>query len=87
MIDASKTDRGITMPFVPLTPDEEREFRGPCRHPQHDPPNHMVIHRPMKWVCPGCGHLVIIRPPVVTWRIPGMGARTRLTGLDGEEDG
>jgi hypothetical protein len=50
------------MPFEPLTPDEEKEFAPPCRSREHDPPSHMVITRPMKWVCPSCGMSVVLRP-------------------------
>jgi hypothetical protein len=53
------------MPFVPLTPDEERKFKPPCQHREHNPPSHMVIRKTMKWQCPGCGQTVIIRPPNV----------------------
>jgi len=52
--------------FVPLTPDEERVWEGPCRHRDHNPPNMMVITRPMAWVCPGCGRRVVIYPPTHT---------------------
>ena len=48
------------MPFEPLTPKEQ--FKPPCSHPQHNPPGMIVITKPMKWRCPGCGHTIIIRP-------------------------
>jgi predicted RNA-binding Zn-ribbon protein involved in translation (DUF1610 family) len=55
------------MPFESLTPAEYEEHKTPCRHPEHEPPTHAVIVRPIKWVCPGCGREVIIRPPEVSW--------------------
>lgn len=63
------------MPFVPLDPKEKDEFKEPCRSPEHDPPSHMVITRPMKWVCPACKCSVIIRPDVVRCTVPPMGAK------------
>lgn len=53
------------MPFVPLDP-EESWVKEPCRSREHDPPSHMVIMEPMKWVCPSCGVSVILRPTTVT---------------------
>ncbi len=50
------------MPFVPLDPKEKKQCKEPCSHPEHNPPSHMVIKEPMKWVCPACGQSVIIRP-------------------------
>jgi hypothetical protein len=61
---------GVTMPFVPLTPDEKRTYE-PCSDPQHLPPSMLVIVEPMKWVCPACGVSCIIRPsPVRMARVP-----------------
>ena len=54
------------MPFEPLTPEEARQFPEPCRSPEHDPPNHMIITHPIKWVCPSCGASMILRPPSVS---------------------
>lgn len=56
------------MPFVPLEPEEEKYT--PCTHREHNPPAHMVIRKPMKWVCPGCGASVILLPPDVRWHAP-----------------
>lgn len=55
------------MPFVPLNPEEQKATAPPCSHPEHNPPSHMVITAPMKWVCPGCGASVILQPTSVTW--------------------
>jgi hypothetical protein len=50
------------MPFVPLDPEDENFFPEQCFHPEHNPPGHMVITKPMKWVCPGCGSSTVVRP-------------------------
>lgn len=50
------------MPFVPLTPEEQRQWEPPCTDREHSPPNMMVITHPMKWVCPSCGASVILYP-------------------------
>lgn len=55
------------MPFEPLTPKEQEQFKPPCNHPEHNPPTHMVIREPMKWVCPGCGAKIIVTSPIVRW--------------------
>lgn len=51
------------MPFVPLTPEEKRIWE-PCKSPQHNPPNMMVIRKPMAWVCPSCGLRTVIYPQI-----------------------
>lgn len=35
-----------------------------CRHPEHEPPSHMLIPpgKQYRHVCPGCGRKTIIRP-------------------------
>jgi hypothetical protein len=40
-----------------------------CRHPQHEPPMHMVIPpgKQYRHICPGCGREVLLRPPHITW--------------------
>lgn len=64
------------MPFEPLTPEEQALYPETCRHPEHDPPAHIVIRRSMKWVCPACGAAVIIQPPVLRF----MACSETLTG-------
>jgi hypothetical protein len=49
------------MPFVPLDPKDKAKYTG-CKDPQHNPPSHIVIREPVKWVCPSCGHSVVIYP-------------------------
>jgi hypothetical protein len=51
------------MPFIPF-PKEQREawYRNHCTHPEHDPPQHMVIKKTCIWVCPACGRQVTIYP-------------------------
>ena len=53
------------MPFVPLTPEEEKAFGPQCRDPEHNPPSMMVISRPMKWRCPSCGSETVMMPSTV----------------------
>jgi len=55
-------NEGETMPFVPLNEEEKKWYKPPCTSFQHNPPSHIVITEPMKWVCPACGHSVIVRP-------------------------
>jgi hypothetical protein len=55
------------MPFKPLTPEEEKMPVPTRNHPEHNPPTHIVITYPMKWVCPGCGREVVIKPVIVNW--------------------
>lgn len=51
------------MPFIPLTPDEEKQYKELyCTHPEHNPPSHMVIRKTMKYQCPGCKRTMIIHP-------------------------
>lgn len=49
------------MPFVPIKPDEIKKYNI-CTSKEHNPPSHMVIYKPMKWVCPLCGHSTILYP-------------------------
>lgn len=40
-----------------------------CNHPEHDPPQHVVIpqgHR-MVHTCPGCGHVTAVTPLQFRW--------------------
>lgn len=55
------------MPFVPLTPEEQKQYKPPCISPEHNPPSHMVITEPMKWRCPACGAEVMVYPSSVRW--------------------
>lgn len=55
------------MPFVPLTPEEKKQYKPPCFHPQHYPPSHIVIKQPTKYVCSACGKVTMIIPPTVMW--------------------
>ncbi len=57
------------MPFVPLTPDEKKQW-AVCTDPQHKPPNVLLVTEPMKWVCPACGASVIVRPAPATLNVP-----------------
>lgn len=51
------------MPFVPLTPDERKQWKViRCTEPGHRPPNMIVVTEPMKWVCPGCGQETMVFP-------------------------
>lgn len=36
-----------------------------CRHPEHNPPSHLVIPQGKiyRHVCPECGREVVLRPP------------------------
>lgn len=45
--------------FVPIENEEQWKV---CTSREHNPPNNMVISRPMKWVCPACGASVMIIP-------------------------
>jgi hypothetical protein len=47
--------------------DDPRKSSLPCRHPEHDPPGHMVIPRGKiyRHVCPSCGMELVLRPPEV----------------------
>jgi len=39
----------------------------PCRHPQHDPPGHIVLQPgTYKHTCPGCGNVVVFSVPLIT---------------------
>lgn len=56
------------MPFVPLTPEEQKTWEHkPCLSPEHNPPSHMVIQEPKKWKCPCCGQETSIFPTKVYW--------------------
>jgi len=55
------------MPFVPLTPEEEKQFKPSCQDSEHNPPTHMVIQYPMKWVCPSCGTSVMLLPSQISY--------------------
>lgn len=39
------------------------EYPKPCRHPEHNPPGHLVIppSKQYRHVCPACGHTVVLR--------------------------
>lgn len=50
------------MPFVPLTPEEQEQYKPPCADRDHNPPSHFVIRTTMKWRCPSCGKTQIIVP-------------------------
>lgn len=50
------------MPFVPLTPQEQEQYKGHCDNFQHNPPGLVLIPEAMKWVCPQCGRAVIVGP-------------------------
>jgi hypothetical protein len=60
------------MPFVPLTPDEKKQWPEPCRSREHFPPNMMVFRERMKWVCPECGHVTFVGPSRATWDVGNM---------------
>ena len=38
-----------------------------CRNPSHNPPSHLYIPpgKQYRHVCPGCGHVTVIRPPQI----------------------
>lgn len=40
-----------------------------CRHPEHEPPSHICIPqgKGFRHVCPGCGRIVDIIPPQITF--------------------
>lgn len=39
-----------------------------CRHPEHDPPGHIVLEPgTYEHTCPGCGRVQIVNVPVTTW--------------------
>lgn len=57
------------MPSRPLNPEEQKWTQKssiPCCHPEHNPPNMMVITEPIVWICPACGKETIILPPSKT---------------------
>lgn len=55
------------MPFVPLDPKEKEAWaKEPCKSPEHNPPAHIVIKKPCKWVCPVCGKETYIYPSKFT---------------------
>ena len=68
---------GAEMPFVPLTPEEKKKCPPPCRDPEHDPPNMMVITEACKWVCPSCGKSTILLPPSATHVVKPLVPRWR----------
>lgn len=46
------------MPFVPVPEENEqwKQYREPCRHPEHDPPGMIVLPPGLhRWQCPACG--------------------------------
>jgi hypothetical protein len=56
------------MPFESLKPEEMpwAELKKPCRDRQHNPPAYIVISHPVAWVCPSCGHRVVLTPTTTT---------------------
>ena len=44
--------------------EEPWEKIKPCLHPEHDPPQHMVVHKPFIHECPACGRKVYVNPPL-----------------------
>lgn len=52
------------MAFVPMTPEEQNQWKQPCSSQEHNPPNMMVYTHAMKWVCPSCGKATIVRPRI-----------------------
>jgi hypothetical protein len=60
------------MPFRKL-PDAVKKWQEgyqPCRHPEHNPPNMIVLEDgAWEYTCPGCGHrqIVIVNGP--TWQV------------------
>ena len=55
------------MRFEPLTPKGQRQGKPPCDHPEHNPPGSVVLEQPARWVCPGCGRSVLVRPSGLRW--------------------
>lgn len=53
------------MPFVPMTPDESREW-AVCDSPLHYPPVQITFTETIKWVCPKCGTVKIV-PANLVW--------------------
>lgn len=39
-----------------------------CKHPEHEPPRHMVIPhgKGYRHICPGCGKETVMIPPQIT---------------------
>lgn len=64
------------MPFVPLSPEEQKRFKPPCRDREHHPPNMMVIRVPMKWKCPSCGQETMLYPTNYTCSIVNPSTQT-----------
>lgn len=57
------------MPFEPITEYDMKKWELKiCKNPQHNPPGMIVITKPMKWVCPGCGESVILYPQATYWQ-------------------
>lgn len=59
------------MPFVPLTLEEKKWFHKnrcnviTCRNPRHNPPAHIVVTHPLKYVCPHCNKSVMLLPDTI----------------------
>ncbi len=45
--------------------EDDTQSVWPCRHPEHDPPGHIVIPQGKiyRHICPGCGSEAVLRPP------------------------
>lgn len=53
-----------TMPFIPQEPEKSYPAPNPCMHPEHNPPNMMVLPPGVHvWRCPACGQEVTINKP------------------------
>jgi hypothetical protein len=49
------------MPFVPVPQLPIEPYREPCRHPEHKPPNMIVLPPGVHvWKCPACGEETIL---------------------------
>lgn len=76
----ARRPRPAPAPAAPL-PEPESPRRPwsrpePCRHPQHEPPGHMVITGPYRHTCPGCRRSVVIYPPSLRWAV-GLGGKEK----------
>lgn len=52
------------MPFIPLTPEEEKLYnrieQDECESPEHNPPWFLLLDKTSKRKCPKCGKETIV---------------------------
>lgn len=62
-----------------IVDDDQWPQRGQCKHPEHEPPKHIVIPLGKKMVhtCPGCGQSITIRPMAISWTGSDCGSSQR----------